>query len=954
MSRDEQGAVDGQITEADAKRLYPQGHGDAWGHYLMAIKNYYRLLRSPDFTWVPRSEAVLVGGVPVAVDFLDERKFATAAAAKARTGAEITSLTYRSVYTEDPAGQWQGYQDANTNRAWGVSEWSSRAGQGALFDWVVGNALLPDVDRNPSHTGIQKIDRLTVTELRQISAAFEDIQSEMDKADLGLNPLGLTRNSIPFDIAPSEIDQGKTHFEQIRDRAIRAMNNAISVFNHANNSTQLLRRQADAQNDFQRNVVEREADFNNRLIEIFGTPFPDDIGPAGSYPSGYNGPDLFHFSYVDGFEVAGIAPPNSQPITRTLLDLGVDPNGGLNTNRTNRVTFDLAGDRLSFVKPASWTGRRRAPGETQRALSEMLQTQVRFQKALKEYDVLLAQIEDQAELIHMQHGVNASEIAVLKNTTNELGFLNEQIKSNRVAQLSFQQKAREFSSGADVAVEAVPKVQGLASDLTGFVRAAIRGLAGGRVLHFTEEADKEATAELDHQIQKENQDRLANLQLTALRQQSAIAQEIAQLEQIVRQESLLRLELYSLEEIARQAAGNYRAVLARGLRLLEDRLRFRQQTAAQVQEFRYKDMAFRIFRNDALQKYRAQFDLAAMYVFLAAKAYDFETALAPGDPRGPGESFMTSIVRSRSLGLIQNGQPQTGAATGDPGLADPLARMFSNWDLVLRGQLGFNNPDTLTVTLSLRNQLFRIADGAAGLPAWRQTLSSRIVPDYRDIPEVRRYCDLPLPDITEPAIVIQSGANENPFGTTVTFLLNAFGWPLGPGDFSFNPTVSATKIRAVKVIFSGYTVSGTNALACSPYVYLIPVGDDVLRSPDVGTPRQWHVLDQQLPVPFPLSPGSPGGLDWIPINDTLGNNLAAVRKFDLFLAGISPRPASCPDVGFTGSSRLIGRSVWNTKWMLIIPAGGLGGTTFDEALRRFVNSVGDISLEFKTYSYGGN
>src|SRR5262249_17363040 len=185
---------------------------------------------------------------------------------------------------------------------------------------------------------------------------------------------------------------------------------------------------------------------------------------------------------------------------------------------------------------------------------------------------------------------------------------------------------------------------------------------------------------------------------------------------------------------------------------------------------------------------------------LCARAYDFERALAPGDQRGPGEAFMTGIIRSRSLGLIQNGQPQTGGTTGDPGLADPLARMSSNWDLVLKNQLGFNNPDTLTVTLSLRNQLFRIADGAAALPAWRQTLASRIVPDYRDIPEVRRFCDLPLPDITEPAIVIQSGPGDQPFGTTVSYLMNVFGWPLGPGDFSFNPTVSATKIRSVKVI----------------------------------------------------------------------------------------------------------------------------------------------------------
>src|SRR5262249_9047445 len=157
----------------------------------------------------------------------------------------------------------------------------------------------------------------------------------------GLNPLGLTRNSIPFDITPSEIDQGKTHFEQIRDRAIRAMNNAIAVFNHANNSTQLLRRQADTQNDFQTKVVEREADFNNRLIEVFGTPYPDDIGPNGTYPSGYTGPDLFHFNYVDLIELAGVPQPTSQSITQTFRDLQVDSTGALTTSNFP-VTFDFA------------------------------------------------------------------------------------------------------------------------------------------------------------------------------------------------------------------------------------------------------------------------------------------------------------------------------------------------------------------------------------------------------------------------------------------------------------------------------------------------------------------------------------------------------------------------------------------------------------------------------------
>ena len=132
--RNESGDVSGTIDEADARRLYPQGHGDAWGHYLSAIKNYYRLLRNPNFTWVPRIEAVLVGGVPVSVDFLDERKFAAAASARAQTGAEIVNLTYRDAYVEDPEGQCRG---TRIRMGTGPGGWrSGAAGRGRAPTWT--------------------------------------------------------------------------------------------------------------------------------------------------------------------------------------------------------------------------------------------------------------------------------------------------------------------------------------------------------------------------------------------------------------------------------------------------------------------------------------------------------------------------------------------------------------------------------------------------------------------------------------------------------------------------------------------------------------------------------------------------------------------------------------------------------------------------------------------------
>jgi hypothetical protein len=67
-----------------------------------------------------------------------------------------------------------------------------------------------------------------------------------------------------------------------------------------------------------------------------------------------------------------------------------------------------------------------------------------------------------------------------------------------------------------------------------------------------------------------------------------------------------------LEGIQQQTSA-YQSAITRGFRLLQEFKRFRFETSAAVAKARHKDMAYRVFRNDALQKYRAQFDLAARY-----------------------------------------------------------------------------------------------------------------------------------------------------------------------------------------------------------------------------------------------------------------------------------------------------------------------------------------------------
>ncbi len=956
----------GGIDALDAQKTWPQGHGDAWGHYLTAINNFYRLLRSPNFTWTVTNEFVkLAGGLgDVPVNYQYERKFAGVAAAKARTGAELVNLTYRSRYVENPDGQWQGYLDSNTNRAWGLSEWASRAGQGAYIDWVVGNALLPP---GSAGEGIQKVDRTTVTELREINGAFVSIQEELEKADAGLNPLGLAKNVIPFDIDPAKVDAGQTHFEQIYERAVKAMNNAIGVFNHANASTQKLREQAENVDDFQRTVGERENDFNNRLIEVFGYPYPDDPGYAGS-PSA---PDLYHYMYSDYSDITGEVPPQPVAFTVKIADFTVSPDGGLG-RVTNTVTYHATPNGFGLVKPPSWTRPRRAPGEVQMGHSELLQATARFKRASIEYENLLNQIEDQATLLQAQYHLNAEEVIVLSGGQAVQESLNAQIRRSRNRQLNFQSRARKATLVANAISEMFPKTVGFSIDPSFLLRGAVL-LAGSVITEImTQNANSESLAELDHQQAKESAQALQNIRLTTLRQEQSVLQQIAQIEQMVRQEALLRLEIYNQQEAMQQASGRYASTLAKGQRLLEERLRFRQQTAARVQEYRYKDMAFRIFRNEALQQYRAQFDLAATYVYLAASAYDYETNLRDTETRWKsGSSVLTDIVRARSLGVVDaSGNPRPGPGPGrkgDGGLAAALWAMNNSWSDAggnLKGQLGFNNASRENLTFSLRAGLFRALTNDSGHANWRAWLNSYVVPDVAALPEFARYCKPPnefnLNGRKEPGIVI-------PFSSAIKFRHNFFGWPETGGGANFSSSYFATKVKSVSARFIGYDAAH---LSTTPHVYLVPVGNDVMLSPitqglSSAPTREWKILDQFMPTPLSitnLSSTFPNP-NWVPIGDISQQEpFLAIRRYSQMRAyhdgGLNGTPTN-PEL--EAYKRLIGRSVWNTRWLVVILGGDLLGANPDRGIQTFINGffsdgegVGDILLDYSTYSYPGN
>jgi len=1022
--------TDGKVDADDARKLYPQGHGDAYGHYLTALKGYYALLMNTDFDWVPRIEAVTVLGKPVSVDYQDERKFAAAAGALARAGKQTFDLTWRRDYQSDKASGWSHFaatkpnlssRNVPTTRHWGLDHWASRTGQGAFLNWVVGNAILPDQDPDPSHKGsIQQIDRTTVPELKELVSVSTSLQTAMDNAESGHTPLGLPSTTVPFDLNPNAVvgTESNTHFEQVYSRAKRALNNAIVSFDDAKDVTRLMRSEEDSLADFRTTVNKQELAYTNALIELFGTPYPEDIGPGRTYRTGYNGPDTIHPMYVDTRElnfngpVGSLLNPEADKtwvidtqsftpdwagadllstfnfITRAFASpvdgSGQTPEYLQETNLFIQYTLSSHG---FFKKPAAWTGQRASPGKIQQAISDVIKARNAAYAAFYWADAAKYDLD---WAIYSLDQKKASW-AKIRGVKGEILRAQVVLDESRVATETLSDAmlliADNLTSTADTSKEAIPTsfIAGLAvgGDFTSPIRSVIKivGQVAADVIKGLDVVNKAVQRSLAFATETANR----YLEFNDIAPEE-FNQELRDAVSTVRDKvygmnnnmMTINQRLQELDDAQRK----YRSLLAEGDRIQQERQIFRQRAAAVIQGFRTRDAAFRIFRNEKLERYKTLFDLAAQYAFMAAQAYDYETGLLHTDQ---GKEFINRIVRARALGVVQNGEPQfAGSNTGDPGLSSAMAEMFADWS-VLKGRLGFNNPDAYGTTVSLRTENFRILPGTNGSSNWKDVLNQAYKANILDDADVRRYClqlnsanGLPVP-----GLVLE-------FSTTIADGLNLFGRPLAAGDSGYSPSSFATKIFAAGVALEGYlgmedpsansgAVTGSggsspsdpdlafldpNAMSATPYIYLVPVGVDTMRSPALGDTsevRTWSIDDVAIPLPFNISGSDFSNAQLYQSTDSLSEEPFAIRKHQAF------RPVSSSSVfdpsiytttgglqrsQFT-NNRLIGRSVWNSKWKIVIPGKTLLSNP-DEGLERFIRTVRDVKLHFVTYSYSGN
>jgi len=1038
---------DGFIDEDDAMLLFPQGHGDAWGHYLTGMRNQYELLKHENFNWVSRSEFYNIQDIVIKVDFLDERKFAQMAAAKAKVGAEIVNLTYRQKYVEDPEAQWQGYRDSLPDRGWGVEEWARRAAQGAYFDWVTANALLPSEHPNGRLEGIQKVDRTENADIAVVSANLNAIQTTFDQANKGQNPLGLSGNVVPFDISPQLVDDllfGKTHFEQVYERAQKAMENAQAIWDNANEARNMLRQVGNSEAEFRNAVFQEDLSYKNQLIKIFGKPYVGTIGPGRVYAAGYDGPDLLLHMYVDvrkidnttvpgpasGFASfdssgkltggdiydafvnglgSGDAPRNTiadidtipsdmklylSEATRRLFNPTFVPDTSSNTPALARNGWyainytDLSGPKVglenlvqfmptttagyTFQAPAEW-GSRASAGELQLLLNKMMQQEAQIASAIGAWDALQGQIVRELRFVNAKVDMRAN-IRLKNEVFSRIKVITTEVLKGIAGVLEVLEAVEDtvtktFEAGRTMVPTGLPTA-GLAFS-PGDALAPIRGTfvvtevgvtaginastAGFKIASLVAEGALAIT---------ENE-----LQLFEQREENAleVKEMLKELENLLGDEPIKRIEIFKEIQALRELSDQYRQMVDEGVRLVDERAAFNKRVAAQTQRGRYQDMTFRVSRNHSLQNYRQAFDLAARYTYLAAKAYDYELNPGESDPLSPVHVF-TDIVRARTIGHFDGD-----ARFGRGGLSEALAWLKAQYDLQ-KSQLGINNPQYETGKMSLRTERYRILpraeededapeqpvgfpqEGANSDDLWRQTLEGAKVPDLWQLPEFRAYCrpfnsesDAQGNHVAEPGLVLR-------FGTEVIAGRNFFGHPLSGGDHAYDPSVFATKIRSIGVWFSDY-LSGNvlNGLPATPRVYLVPVGMDVMSVSSAITPtdvRFWKVVDQRIPVPLPALGASLERSSYIPLIDSMSERMGEPRRSSMFRAYHDGGNEVNLDE-LVGDGRLIGRSIWNTQWMLIIPGRMLNADP-DVGLERFIEQVTDIKLVFQTYGYSGN
>ena len=154
-------------------------------------------------------------------------------------------------------------------------------------------------------------------------------------------------------------------------------------------------------------------------------------------------------------------------------------------------------------------------------------------------------------------------------------------------------------------------------------------------------------------------------------------------------------------------------------------------------------------------------------------------------------------------------------------------------------------------------------------------------------------------------------------------------------------------------------------LASTARAYLVPVGQDVILVPNSNEldTREWRIKDQKIPVPLPFGKSDMESSTWMPLQSLDGAE-GQIRRHSRIR--VYHDTGTVDSSSMQTDSRLYGRSVWNTRWLLVVPGESLlnpaeegiqtliQGKLIPGSTQRDGKGISDIKLTFETYSYSGN
>jgi hypothetical protein len=918
-------------SNATASEKFPQGHGDAFGYYLTATTIYLDAFGAARDDPVPASfsqnmveslNAPEIGadcgefdcesivdddGITHHVGFHSVRNMAAAMAARARAANRIVDLTFRRDYREDADTP---LTDTDAARAWATADWARRGGVGAYLDWAVLNHHLP-LPQEETADAVTEVHRRRMEEVRILASAVDEMQDRVDAAGAGLNPLGLVSNVVPFRIIqPGQLlnfleggaSSGQSHYGIVRSAALEAIKNARGILKRANQASNRLRGNEEVFADFENQVRATDVGFNDRLIEIFGLPSPSDRADNDGEDNDGDGVQL----------TDGVNDPHDD-----FIEAGCD---GQCAGSPDLVNFLVDSQALEDLGQQP----RSAVGQVQLAMFELRTAALRVQVAALSVANLEALIEDKAENVALVR-VEAVQALEIRATACDDQFT----VIDRKKELT---KAREERG-----------LIGRVGGLIGAGAACYFGSSGGceqaassagsffgQILGETA-SDHFSGSPIDEQFSIEREELRINCwqtaQLTKISNNQTIRALEIELEDLIRRTPQAILELAVAETQAQQALAVVQKSFLEGRRLVDERDRNRRVQSDKLQQFRFRDLAFRTFRNQALEQYGAFFDLAGRYVMLAARAFAYEY-----NERDEVSEQMQRLYRERLLG--------TESAAGQ-GLESVIARLDQKRqesDFVARLQK-LSLFDHGGDEFSLRKNLLGLAINPSvdtnqqqleKNKAFRAFLESNIVQDLLDVPAFRQFASFDGDRDSGPALVLSIPTEV----AGRTFFGQRRGTTFGaPANFD---TCSNPKVFEFAILLEGVDNPGAIGVDSQLiFAHFLPVGSSMLRTPAGGNcslraVRTWAVVDQRIPGVSAVYRDTGGAI----LDSFDLPRLATSPELDV----INPFPVTHAQIRNTQSpvfqDDLAGWSAWNTQWLLAIPGRQFADPNDDAAVVR--------------------